>query len=155
MYNVPPPTVLWNLVPIEYQWESRIYHPGLLPSKVVVGRLQHARMVPDDQSSQPKQDPNGGRGGSWILDQLNLEGLNSWTWEQQQSAMDLLVDSADVFAKTDLDLGKCNIIKHAIKITDPQPFKECYRRIPPLLEPGLESTVGEGTCTLAGSCVQF
>ena len=90
-------------------------------------------MVPDDQSSKSKQDPTGGKGGSWILDQLNLEGLNSWTREQQQSSRDLLVDSADVFAKTDLDLGKCNIIKHAIKTTDPQPFKECYRRIPPHL----------------------
>ena len=90
-------------------------------------------MVPDDQSSKSKQDPTRGEGGSWILDQLNLEGLNSWTREQQQSARDLLVDSADVFAKSDLDLGKCNIIKHAIKITDPQPFKEHYRRIPPHL----------------------
>ena len=90
-------------------------------------------MVPDDQSSKSKLDPTRGEGGSWILDQLNLEGLNSWTREQQQSARDLLVDSADVFAKSDLDLGKCNIIKHAIKITHPQPFKEWYRRIPPHL----------------------
>ena len=67
------------------------------------------------------------------MDKLNLEGLNSWTGEQQQSARDLLVESAEVFAKTDLDLGKCNIIKHAIKITDPQPLKEHYRRIPPHL----------------------
>ena len=104
-----------------------------IPSNVVVGRLQQARMIPDDQSSKPKQGPTGGKGGSWILDQLNLEGLNSWTGEQQQSARDLLVDSAEVFAKSDLDLGRCNIIKHAIKITDPQPFKECYRRIPPHL----------------------
>ena len=104
-----------------------------IPSRAVVGRLQQARMIPDDQSSKPKQGPTGGKGGSWILDQLNLEGLNSWTGEQQQSARDLLVDSAEVFAKSDLDLGKCNIIKHAIKITDPQPFKECYRRIPPHL----------------------
>ena len=135
MYNEPPPTVLWNLVPIEYQWESRIYHPGAItiPSKVVVGRLQQARMVPDDQSFKSKQDSSGGKGGSWILEHLNLEGLNSWTREQQQSARDFLVDSASVFAKTDLDLGKCNVIKHAIKITDPQPFKEHYRRIPPHL----------------------
>ena len=67
------------------------------------------------------------------MDQLNLEGLKSWSGEQQQSAKDLLVDSADIFAKTDLDLGKCNTIKHAIKITDPQPFKERHRRIPPHL----------------------
>ena len=84
--------------------------------------------------SPPKlsRTPLGGR-GSWILGQLNLEGLKSWSGEQQQSAKDLLVDSADIFAKTDLDLGKCNTIKHAIKITDPQPFKERYRRIPPHL----------------------
>ena len=44
-----------------------------------------------------------------------------------------MVDSADVFSQSDLDLGKCNIIKHAIKITDPQPFKERYKRIPPHL----------------------
>ena len=57
--------------------------------------------------------------GSWILDQLYLEGLDSWTGEQQQSTKELLVDSADVFSQSDLDLGKCSIIKHAIQITDP------------------------------------
>ena len=62
-----------------------------------------------------------------------MEGLDSWTPEQQQSAKHLLVESADVFSQNDLDLGKCNILKHAIKITDPQPFKERYRRIPPHL----------------------
>ena len=111
-----------------------------IPSRVVVGRLQQARMIPDDQSSKCKQVPTGGKGGSWILDQLNLEGLNSLTGERQQSARDLLVDSAEVFAKTDLDLGKCNIIKHAITITDPQPFKECYRRIPHHLYEEVEDT---------------
>ena len=40
-----------------------------------------------------------GEGGSWILDQLNLKGLKSWSGEQQQSAKDPLVDSADIFAK--------------------------------------------------------
>ena len=32
-----------------------------------------------------------------------------------------------------MDLGKCNILKHDIQLTDHQPFKERYRRIPPLL----------------------
>ena len=104
-----------------------------IPSRIVVGGLQQARMVPDDKASKFKQGPTKGKGDSWILDQLNLEGLETWTGEQQQSARDLLVDSADVFSQSDLDLGKCNIIKDAIKITDPQPFKERYRRIPPHL----------------------
>ena len=33
-----------------------------IPSRVVVGRLQQARMVRDDQSSKSKQDPTGGKG---------------------------------------------------------------------------------------------
>ena len=104
-----------------------------IPSRIVVGKLQQARMVPDDKASKLKQGPSRGKGSSWILNQLNLEGLESWTGEQQQSAKDLLVDSADVFAQSHLDMGKCNTIKHAIKIKDPQPFKERYRRIPPHL----------------------
>ena len=43
-----------------------------IPSRVVVGRLQQARVVADDKSSKIKQDPTGGEGGSWILDQLSL-----------------------------------------------------------------------------------
>ena len=83
-----------------------------------------------------------------VLDQLNLEGLNAWTAGQQQVAKDLLIDSADVFSKNDLDLGKCNILKHDIKITDCQPFKERYRRIPPRLyeevKPHLQEMVEVG-----------
>ena len=64
---------------------------------------------------------------------MNLEGLDQWTDDQQKAAKELLVASADVVSKDNLDLGKCNILKHDIKITDPQPFKERYRRIPPHL----------------------
>ena len=64
-----------------------------------------------------------GEGGLLGFGSTKFGGVGILDWEQQQSAKDLLVDSADVFAKSDLDLGKCNIIKHAIKITDPQPFK--------------------------------
>ena len=56
--------------------------------------------------------------------------MDSRTTEISQNP---LVKSADGFSQNVLDLGKCNILKHAIKITDPQPFKERYRRIPPHL----------------------
>ena len=82
---------------------------------------------------QNKQGPPGGKKGTWVLDQLNLEGLDAWKEDQQKAAKDLLVGSADVFSENNLDLGKCNILKHNIKITDPQPFKERYQRIPPHL----------------------
>ena len=62
-----------------------------IPSRTVLCQLQQARMVPQDQASKllNKQGTTGGKGGSWILDQLNLEGLNSWTEEQQQSGKNL------------------------------------------------------------------
>ena len=44
-----------------------------IPSRIVVGKLQQAKLMPDDKSSKPKQGPTRGEGGSWILDQLNLE----------------------------------------------------------------------------------
>ena len=104
-----------------------------IPSWSVLGQLQQATIQKVKSSGkQNKQGPTG-KEGAWVLDQLNLEGLDNWTEDQQRAAKDLSVDSADVFSKDDLDLGKCNILKHDIKITDPQLFKERYRRIPPHL----------------------
>ena len=53
--------------------------------------------------------------------------------EQQQAARKLLHDYSETFSKNDLDLGKCNISTHDIQLTDHQPFKERYGRIPPHL----------------------
>ena len=87
-------------------------------------------------NSDPKgQDPSEQRGkdNSWILDQLDLGQLNTWSVDQQQAAKKLLCDYSETFSKNDLDLGKCNILKHNIKLTDNQPFKQRYRKIPPHL----------------------
>ena len=53
--------------------------------------------------------------------------------DQQQAAKKLLCEYSVLFSKNYLDLGKCNILKHDIKLTDHQPFKERYRRISPHL----------------------
>ena len=68
-----------------------------IPFRIVVGKLQQPRMVPDDKTSKFKQGPTGGRG---LLDFRSIEvgGVENWIGEQQQSAKDLLVDSADVFS---------------------------------------------------------
>ena len=68
-----------------------------------------------------------------ILDQLGLGEINTWSEEQQHAARKLLCDYTETFSKNDLDLGKCNILKHNIQLTDQQPFKERYRKIPPHL----------------------
>ena len=59
-----------------------------------------------------------------ILDQLDLGEINTWLEKQQQAARKLLCDYTETFSKNDLDLGKCNILKHNIQLTDQQPFKK-------------------------------
>ena len=48
----------------------------------------------------------------------------------QAKARDLLCSYSDIFSKHDLDMGKTYLIKHHIQLTDYNPFKESYRRIP-------------------------
>ena len=56
--------------------------------------------------------------------------LERWSGDQQEASKNLLCEYSAIFSKNDLDLGKCNILKHDIKLTAHQPFKERYRRIP-------------------------
>ena len=71
--------------------------------------------------------------GEWLLDQLDLTGLDEWPEELQIQAKDMLKRNASIFSKHDLDMGKTNLVKHNIVLTDPIPFKEKYRTIPPQL----------------------
>ena len=69
--------------------------------------------------------------GSWILDIIDLSGLENWPEHLQIEAKEMLKRNAKTFSKNDLDMGRTNLVKHHIKLTDPVPFKETYRRIPP------------------------
>ena len=61
-----------------------------IPSRIVVGQLQQAKMVTKSQKvqastkEQDKQGPNGGKEGSSVLDQLHLEGLNGQQTSSRQ-----------------------------------------------------------------------
>ena len=59
------------------------------------------------------------------------EGTSEWTPEQQQRAKDVIKKYSFLFAMGTLDLGKTNLVKHKIELTDYTPIKDRYRRIPP------------------------
>ena len=50
-----------------------------------------------------------------------------------QKAKALFIKYQNTFSRTDMDLGRAANVKHHIILTDPIPFKERYRRIPPQL----------------------
>ena len=76
----------------------------------------------------PEPDP-----GEWLMEKLDLSGLDSWPKPLQEKAKNLLKSHQSLFAKHDLDMGRTSLVKHNIILTDPVPFKEKYRRIPPQL----------------------
>ena len=66
-----------------------------------------------------------------ILESLNLQGIESWTEQQQQSARNLIREYQHLFALNFSEYGKTSLVQHDIKLDDMTPFKEQYRRIPP------------------------
>ena len=87
-------------------------------SRTVVCQIQLANMVPKLQKPT-EQDPSENKeDNSLILDQLDLGEISTWSVEQQQAAKKLLCDYSENFSKNDLDLGKYNILKHKITLTD-------------------------------------
>ena len=104
-----------------------------IPSWAVVYQVQLANMVPKTQTPRGHDSTEDREDNTWILDQLDLGELERWSGDQQQPAKNHLCEYSGIFSKSDLDLGKCNILKHDIKLTDHQPFKERYRGVPPHL----------------------
>ena len=90
-------------------------------------------------SSNTKEEDDG----SWILDLIDLSGLENWPEQLQIEAKEILKRNAKVFSKTDMDMGRTNLVKHHIKLTDPVPFKEAYRRIPPQMYDEVKAHIQE------------
>ena len=55
----------------------------------------------------------------------------------------MLKRNARVFSRNDMDMGRTNLVKHHIKLTDPVPFKESYRRIPPQMYDEVKAHIQE------------
>ena len=67
-----------------------------------------------------------------LFEELGLNEPKDWmTKEEVLEAKKLVQKYHMIFSKNDLDLGKTDKVKYRIKVTDPVPFKQRYRRIPP------------------------
>ena len=71
--------------------------------------------------------------GKWLLEQLDLTGLDDWPKNLQEESKNMLKRNASIFSKHDLDMNRTNLVKHNIILIDSIPFKERYRTIPPQL----------------------
>ena len=68
-----------------------------------------------------------------LLEKLDLSGLKNWVPRNAEAAEQLVLSYHDVFALEKNELGCTSAVEHEICIVDSEPFKERFRRIPPLL----------------------
>ena len=115
-------------------------------SKVVVEDLGpdlEEDIQPQNLNSENTKNPSVDDDGSWILNLIDLSGLENWPENLQHEAKEMLKRNAKVFSKDDMDMGRTNLVKHHIKLTDPVPFKEAYRRIPPQMYDEVKAHIQE------------
>ena len=75
---------------------------------------------------------------------IDLSGLEDWPEHLQIEAKEIYAErNAKTFSRNDLDMGGTNLVKHHIKLTDPLPFKEAYRRIPPQMYDKVKAHIQE------------
>ena len=69
----------------------------------------------------------------FLLEKLDLTGLEAWPKDQVERARSLLKEYHDIFSLEKHDVGHTKAAKHKIVLKDPDtpPFKEMFRRIPP------------------------
>ena len=69
--------------------------------------------------------------------------MEKWSDEDKNAAIEMIKRNANVFSKNDMDMGRTNLVKHHIELTDPIPFKESYRRIPPQMYDEVKAHIQE------------
>ena len=65
-----------------------------------------------------------------MVEKIDLNSIQKWSKGLQQQVKELVIEYQDIFALNDLELGKINLVKHHIPVTNPVPFKDRHARIP-------------------------
>ena len=94
----------------------------------LIGQVQMANVVPQTLVTKKEEQKDQ---SEIVLEKLDLSGLDEVEPDQKQAAIDLVKKYQHLFSVNSLDLGKTELVKHKIEITDSTPFRERYRRIPP------------------------
>ena len=90
--------------------------------------LENEKMNLDENSKWPQPTPER---LNELFTKLDLTVITDWPEDLQQQVHELMTEYQHLFALDDLELGKTSMVKHEIKLSNPVPFKDRYRCIPP------------------------
>ena len=122
--------------------------PKILNNAIKVTKLEKdiensGTKVSTTNPMKEKVDSSPSQTGDWLLEKLDLSGMSKWPPDLQAKAKTLLLSYSDIFSKDEMDLGKTDLVKHHIALTNYTPFKDKYRRIPPHLYEEVRSHLKE------------
>jgi len=94
--------------------------------KEIIGELQPVTVdnsgIDQIEVEEPEVDP---------LQQITIG--TDVTNTQKKKLDQVLKKHKGIFSTGDTDIGQCNLYKHRIELSDPTPFKQRHRRIPPAM----------------------
>jgi len=127
--SIPP--LLVNLGPsstcVAVQVSNLTNQPIVVSPNSIICQIHACEPVSNTDNSQLRSNPVPD-----VIDQINVS-TSSLTESEQSDVYKMLGEWSDVFAKDDLDVGLTSVVKHRINLTDPEPFKQKCRRIPPAM----------------------
>ena len=97
----------------------------IIPAKAVICQLQEAVLTDTVESTESEHLDSS------FLQQLNFK--SEFSSSEIDQIKQLLLKWKHLFPTSDTDIGRTDKVKHHIDLTNSEPFKECYRRIPPQL----------------------
>ena len=114
--------------------------PQTLTKGTVIACVQAANLIPpklapretntNNNNDNTPFEPTPERIQKLFL-KLNLSGADQWEETDRLELKKIFTTYHHIFALEDVELGKTDMVKHVIRLNDPIPFRERYRRIPP------------------------
>ena len=114
--------------------------PQTLTKGTVIACVQAANLIPPKLA--PRETNTNNNNDSTPLEptterieklfsKLNLSGADQWEETDRLELKRIFAKYHHIFALEDTELGRTDMVKHTIRLNDPIPFRERYRRIPP------------------------
>ena len=124
---------------MKHNWVTHLFkegtedHSSTTTNEVPHSHLKLGTLESLEELDNPKPTLSVGEHQEKLLAGLDLLGLDKWPTEKAKCAHELLREYHDIFCLNDNELGCTSQVKHTIKVTDDEPFKEWFRHIPPPL----------------------
>ena len=114
--------------------------PQTLTKGTVIACVQAANLVPPKLAPRETNTNNNNDNTPFeptqeriekLFSKLDLSGADNWEEADRLELKKIFTTYHHIFALEDMELGKTDMVKHVIRLEDPIPFRERYRRIPP------------------------